>query len=181
VDRDLLDLVVARLDALAAGPDGGSAAAWRETWRLAVAGPGVAPPAGAAPPASATACAEAIDAALGRPSRRLVAYGTLRPGAPNHHLLAGLGTWQPAIVRGRLGDWHGYPILHAVPDGPELPVMLLTAAHLPGRMARLDAFEGPAYRRSWIVAELEEGGAPGLQGRPAVVAQCYVGARTGTG
>jgi gamma-glutamylcyclotransferase (GGCT)/AIG2-like uncharacterized protein YtfP len=175
VARERLDLIVARLDELTADPRGGSVAAWQDTWRLV----GADRPNGGeredrVAPATAPACAEAVDEALGRPSRRLVAYGTLRPGAPNHHLVAGLGTWEAATVRGRLGDWHGYPILRPAVDGPELPVMMLTAAGLPGRMAQLDTFEGPAYRRSWVVAEVGERG----RGRP-VVAQCYVDAVPG--
>jgi gamma-glutamylcyclotransferase (GGCT)/AIG2-like uncharacterized protein YtfP len=172
VDRRLLDDIVDRLDRLT-GPGAGTAdlSAWHELWRLVAAsrpGPGPVP----APP-SIAGTAAAVDEALGRPAHRLVAYGTLRPGEPNHGLLAGLGSWQPARVRGRLGRWEGYPVLVPAPaGGPTLDVMLLTSARLPAAMPGLDRFEGPAYRRSWVVAEL----GPPEAGGGAVVAQCYVDA-----
>jgi gamma-glutamylcyclotransferase (GGCT)/AIG2-like uncharacterized protein YtfP len=169
MDRPALDAVVARLDALSGVRGGAPLAAWQDAWRL-VGGDG-AP----SPPATVAACAEAIDKALARPGRRLVAYGTLRPGEPNHALVAGLGRWERAFVRGHLGDWQGYPILRPAPDGPEVAVMLLTSDRLPPRMADLDAFEGPAYRRAWVVAELDGSGGPGA--RSAVAACCYVDAR----
>ena len=171
MDRQRLDDVVALLNGLDIEPDDhdGPAplGAWQELWRLAVGGEGP-------PPASAAACGDAIDASLGRPGHRLVAYGTLRPGEVNHGLVAGLGTWQPAWVRGRLGEWNGYPLLRpARVGGRRLPVMLLTSPHLPTVLPELDAFEGPAYRRAWVVAEL----APTVgESADAVVARCYVDA-----
>jgi gamma-glutamylcyclotransferase (GGCT)/AIG2-like uncharacterized protein YtfP len=171
VDRRLLDDIVARLDRLT-GPGAGSAAlpAWHELWRLVTASrPGPAP---APAPTSIAGTAAAVDEALGRPAHRLVAYGTLRPGEPNHRLLAGLGSWQPARVHGRLRRWEGYPVLAPAPaGGPALDVMLLTSDRLPAAMPGLDRFEGPAYRRSWVVAEI----GPAADG-DAVVAQCYVDA-----
>jgi gamma-glutamylcyclotransferase (GGCT)/AIG2-like uncharacterized protein YtfP len=170
VDRRLLDDIVARLDRLT-GPGAGTPelSAWHELWRLVTAPrPGTVPA-----PASIAGTAAAVDEALGRPAHRLVAYGTLRPGESNDRLLAGLGSWQPARVRGRLGRWEGYPVLVPAPaGGPALDVMLLTSTRLPAAMPGLDRFEGPAYRRSWVVAEL---GPPEIDGG-AVVAQCYVDA-----
>lgn len=104
---------------------------------------------------------EVLDAglvlALGDPDRRLVAYGTLRPGEVNADVLAdATGSWTAATVRGAIGDWHGYPILRPGADAPALDVMVLTSDDLPRLWPRLDRFEGPAYRREWIVYDVGE-------------------------
>lgn len=103
---------------------------------------------------------------FGDPASRLVVYGTLRPGGPNHHLVADLGTWEPATLQGTLGSWSGYPTFQPGPAG-RVPADLLTDPQLPQHHARLDAFEGAAYRRELVVVQAETG---------AVVAQCYVDA-----
>lgn len=99
---------------------------------------------------------DAIAVALDEPDRRLVAYGTLRPGETNEHVLvAARGTWSPATVAGELGTWHGYPMLRPGGAGDLIAVMVLESADLPGLWPRLDRFEGPAYRREWIVYECD--------------------------
>jgi gamma-glutamylcyclotransferase (GGCT)/AIG2-like uncharacterized protein YtfP len=93
--------------------------------------------------------------ALGDPDHRLVAYGTLRPGEVNEAVLAGApGTWTAATVRGVVGDWHGYPILRPDPEAVPVAVMVLTSDDLPRLWPRLDRFEGPAYRREWVVYDV---------------------------
>jgi gamma-glutamylcyclotransferase (GGCT)/AIG2-like uncharacterized protein YtfP len=167
MDRRALDEVVARLDELTADPAGGMLVGWQALGRIVTDDPAVGPP------VTVADCTDAVDRILGRPGDRLVAYGTLRPGEPNHHLLAGLGTWQAARVRGRLGGWNGYPVLTPAPaGGPELGVMLLTSPRLTDVLPGLDDFEGPAYRRSWVVAEI---GTPHGAQRGALVARCYIG------
>jgi gamma-glutamylcyclotransferase (GGCT)/AIG2-like uncharacterized protein YtfP len=164
VDRRQLDDVAAQLDRLTGDPGGGPLVEWQDLWRSVTDDPGESP-------TSVAACAQGVERALGRPGHRFVAYGTLRPGEVNHHLLAGLGSWQSARVRGRLGDWNGYPVLRpARADGPALAVMLLTSSRLPDVLPGLDRFEGPAYRRSWVVAEPDP---PTIAGE-AVIARCYV-------
>jgi gamma-glutamylcyclotransferase (GGCT)/AIG2-like uncharacterized protein YtfP len=116
------------------------------------------------------AAAAAVEALLGHPGHRLATYGTLRPGEVNHRLLAGLGSWRAGWVRGTLGDWCGYPILE--PGTDRVPVMVLNSARLRDRLAALDEFEGPAYRRAWVVVEHD----PALAGDELVVAQCYLAA-----
>lgn len=80
-------------------------------------------------------------------------YGTLGPGRPNHHQLAELsGTWSKGTVRGRLveegwGAALGYPALILDEDGEEIGVDPFHSDALPLHWARLDAFEGPGYRR----------------------------------
>jgi gamma-glutamylcyclotransferase (GGCT)/AIG2-like uncharacterized protein YtfP len=103
-----------------------------------------------------------VAARLGDPDRRLVAYGTLRPGAPNEHVLADCpGSWTSATVTGALGAWHGYPILRPDPAGAPIDVLVLESTELPRSWPRLDRFEGPAYRREWIVYEHADGFAVG--------------------
>ena len=81
----------------------------------------------------------------------LVVYGSLAPGESNHAQLAGLeGEWSRGWVHGRLlpdPPVEGYPFLRWSPGGEPVPAWLLTSPGLAERWARLDAFEGPAYRR----------------------------------
>ena len=87
------------------------------------------------------------------PDTRLITYGTLSPGRANHHELSGLrGRWRQGTVRGRLfaagwGAALGYPGLVLDPQGPVVEVHLLESPDLPDHWPRLDAFEGPGYRR----------------------------------
>jgi gamma-glutamylcyclotransferase (GGCT)/AIG2-like uncharacterized protein YtfP len=84
---------------------------------------------------------------------RLVAYGTLAPGRPNHHQLDGLGgRWLEGRVSGTLVDagWgaaFGYPALVLDPAGPAVEVQVFESADLPAHWPRLDEFEGPGYQR----------------------------------
>ena len=93
----------------------------------------------------APAAAEALN--------RLVTYGTLAPGRPNHHQLGGLdGRWFTGQVYGRLleGGWGvslGYPALILDPDGPAISVHVFESRDLPDHWTRLDDFEGPGYQR----------------------------------
>jgi gamma-glutamylcyclotransferase (GGCT)/AIG2-like uncharacterized protein YtfP len=88
-----------------------------------------------------------------RPLHRLARYGTLSPGRPNHHQLDDLeGRWFVGHVNGMLLDagWGaglGYPALVLDPDGSEISVDVFESVDLPAHWARLDAFEGPGYRR----------------------------------
>ncbi len=94
---------------------------------------------------------------------RLAVYGSLRPGRENHHHVADIsGTWTAGIVRGDLhptgwGMTLGYPALKWRADGAEVPVQVLESVELPLHWARLDAFEGAAYRRLVVPVELPDG------------------------
>ncbi|MEM9565938.1 MAG: gamma-glutamylcyclotransferase [Actinomycetota bacterium] len=96
-------------------------------------------------------------------SARLAVYGTLGPGGPNHHVLADLGgRWFPGTVRGHLraegwGSDLGYPGIELDPDGPEVAVEVLESAALPEHWDRLDAFEGPGYRRVDVAVATRDG------------------------
>lgn len=88
---------------------------------------------------------------------RLATYGTLAPGRQNHHQVAALrGRWLTGHVRGTLveegwGAALGFPALVLAPDGTsgdDVAVHVLESADLPAHWDRLDAFEGPGYRRA---------------------------------
>jgi gamma-glutamylcyclotransferase (GGCT)/AIG2-like uncharacterized protein YtfP len=84
---------------------------------------------------------------------RLVTYGSLAPGRPNHHHVAELqGRWYPGEVSGRLveagwGASLGYPALVLDPDAPAIDAQVLESEDLPEHWSRLDEFEGPGYQR----------------------------------
>lgn len=96
---------------------------------------------------------------------RLFVYGSLQPGGPNEHVLAGLdGDWQPAVLKGRLveagwGSGLGYPGAIIDDSDDEIRGHLLTSAGLAGMWSELDAFEGSEYQR--VVAPVTpQGGEP---------------------
>ena len=97
------------------------------------------------------------------PLCRLVTYGTLAPGRPNHHQLDGLeGRWLAGQVHGRLVDagWGaslGYPALILDPDGPPIDVHVFESGDLPGHWSRLDQFEGPGYQRTVTTVHMPAG------------------------
>ena len=94
---------------------------------------------------------------------RVFVYGSLQPGGSNEHVLAGVeGTWEPAVVRGRLvedgwGATLGYPALVLDASAGEVPGHVLTSSHLVGLWADLDAFEGSGYERVTASATLGSG------------------------
>lgn len=110
--------------------------------------------ANAADPA-AEAAARSLEREFGC-SQRLAVYGTLAPGEPNHHQLALCrGTWERGAVRGRRAV-RQFPVFTYDPAAPFVPVQWLTSAALPQHWARLEAFEGPDYRRILVPVFLGE-------------------------
>jgi len=97
------------------------------------------------------------------PSHRLAVYGTLAPGEANHGQVAGLrGEWQEGFVRGELvpegwGTTYGFPAFRWDPAGTPVGVQVLVSPDLPAHWPRLDAFEGPGYRRILVPVEDESG------------------------
>ncbi|MCA8954485.1 MAG: gamma-glutamylcyclotransferase [Planctomycetes bacterium] len=90
--------------------------------------------------------------------QRLAAYGTLRPGEPNHAWLAGLaGSWEPGVVHGRLDHRDGYPVLTPDKAGEPISVMVFTSLDLPGHWDRLDRLEGANYRRAPVRVTYPDG------------------------
>lgn len=97
---------------------------------------------------------------------RLAVYGTLAPGRPNHHQIAGLnGKWSDGSVRGRLveagwGASMGYPGIIVDESAQQTEVVLVRVfeSHdLPAHWHRLDSFEGPGYRRVPVKVETTDG------------------------
>lgn len=94
---------------------------------------------------------------------RLAVYGTLAPGESNHHELDGIrGRWVRGTVRGHRHDsgWGaalGFPALVLDDSGPEVAVQVLESDDLPAHWGRLDAFEGPGYRRVIVQVHTAEG------------------------
>ena len=88
-------------------------------------------------------------------SRRLIVYGSLAPGGPNHGLIADLGgEWRKGWVTGELlekgwGAAMGYPALRWCPEGGKIDAHLLVSDDLPHLWKRLDEFEGLEYKRIW--------------------------------
>jgi gamma-glutamylcyclotransferase (GGCT)/AIG2-like uncharacterized protein YtfP len=97
---------------------------------------------------------------------RLAAYGSLAPGRPNHAQLSDPpGRWLVGHVRGTLveGGWGatlGYPGLIVDPDGALIEVFVFESAEVRGHWVRLDAFEGPGYRRVVVDVSTAEGALP---------------------
>lgn len=90
---------------------------------------------------------------------RLAVYGTLVPDGANAHVLAGVeGEWSTGTVRGTRHDdgWHGYPGLVIEGTG-EVIVQVLEAPGLRDHLPRIDAFEGPGYRRVVTTVQLDDG------------------------
>lgn len=97
-------------------------------------------------------------------TERLFVYGTLAPGRPNEHVLAGVtGEWQPATVRGELrqegwGAAIGFAGIVLEERGPEVHGMLFSSEGLRDHWRRLDDFEGDGYERVLSTVTLQDGG-----------------------
>ena len=97
-----------------------------------------------------------FDLILDRPTRKLVVYGTLAPGQPNHHVIADIvGSWVDCVVRGSVRAKHGLPVFAWNTSGPEIQAQLFVSGDLPQSWSRIDAFEGSAYRRHLIPTKHE--------------------------
>ncbi len=94
---------------------------------------------------------------------RLFVYGTLGPGRPNEHVLAGLGgSWLEATITGTLqqkgwGAEMGYPGIVLDREGDTVEGFLFTSENLAGNWLKLDEFEGEAYERVLTKARLNDG------------------------
>jgi gamma-glutamylcyclotransferase (GGCT)/AIG2-like uncharacterized protein YtfP len=96
-----------------------------------------------------------VEIDLTRLEERLIVYGTLMPGGQYHYLLADLAAaWEKCIIRGRLGTYQGYPSFKWNPAGEPHSAWLVTSAGLPAKFRELDDFEGDAYIRRLIPAEV---------------------------
>lgn len=104
-----------------------------------------------------------LEAILDWPCTRLIIYGTLAPGRPNHYLLSDVGgTWSKVEIEGDFfaegwGAAAGYPGLIARRGGPKVTAHLLESDDLPAYWPKLDEFEGPGYRRALAPARTSDG------------------------
>lgn len=89
-----------------------------------------------------------VDIILDHPSHKLCAYGTLRPGQPNHHVIGVADeSWAPVtLLNGEVEDEDGLPVLVPL-QGMSAPAELLATPELPALWQRLDEFEEPRYQR----------------------------------
>jgi gamma-glutamylcyclotransferase (GGCT)/AIG2-like uncharacterized protein YtfP len=119
-----------------------------------------------------------------RISQTLAVYGTLRPGEPNHHVVAPLGgEWADGVIEGDLypvgwGATLGYPAFRPRAGGAAVAVKVLTTPALAAAWADLDRFEGAEYRRI-LVPVFSPGGAE--ERRLYTVANLYAAAEAGPG
>lgn len=94
---------------------------------------------------------------------RLFVYGSLAPGRPNAHVLAGIpGTWQPACVNGTLreegwGAAMGFPGLVLDANAEAIHGQVFSSQLLSRHWSRVDAFEGEGYQRVTTKAKLDDG------------------------
>lgn len=94
---------------------------------------------------------------------RLFIYGSLAPGRPNEHVLADVpGSWEAASVLGTLreegwGAAMGFPGLDLDEQGKTIEGLVFSSDQLADHWARLDAFEGDAYRRIPAAVRLASG------------------------
>ncbi len=93
---------------------------------------------------------------------KLFVYGTLGPGGPNEHILAGVGgSWLQATVTGTLqqkgwGAEMGYPGIVLSKEGDEVEGFLFTSENLTSNWLELDEFEGEAYERVLTKVKLSD-------------------------
>lgn len=95
-------------------------------------------------------------------TQRLFVYGTLAPGKPNEHVLAGLdGSWEEGSVRGQLipegwGAAQGYPGIILQDEGAQVRGLLFSSSELENHWGMLDEFEGQGYRRVLVPVALND-------------------------
>jgi gamma-glutamylcyclotransferase (GGCT)/AIG2-like uncharacterized protein YtfP len=94
---------------------------------------------------------ELLDEILDRPSTRLIAYGTLRPGQQNHGVITVTGTWRPVTVQGVLTEQRGLPAFALDLGGQVVEADLFESERIGEIWPALDAFEGRQYARRLCV------------------------------
>lgn len=103
-----------------------------------------------------------LDMLLGQPSNKLISYGTLSPGQPNHSLISDLrGDWTECAIQGAMNQKDGLSRFSWNPAGPEQTASLFTSDDLPNNWSRIDRFEGKEYQRQLVPAKTQAGIAVG--------------------
>ena len=113
-----------------------------------------------------SALEKTIDAEID-PAKVFAIYGSLGPGGPNHHLVAGIvGTWMRdykvtgTLVQEGWGAALGFPGLSWSPEGDSHDVQVLVSNELPNHWHWLDQLEGKGYNR--VLVPLHKSGAPDI-------------------
>lgn len=85
------------------------------------------------------------------PSRRLVSYGTLKPGKVNHGLLEDVkGEWHEVLIQGTITEEHGLEYFSWSTAAERIQAQMLVSPHPIQCFPELDQFEGREYERIWI-------------------------------
>jgi gamma-glutamylcyclotransferase (GGCT)/AIG2-like uncharacterized protein YtfP len=104
-----------------------------------------------------------------KPDNKLIVYGTLAPGMPNHYMIADLkGNWKKCSVNAAIKEIDGLQVLSWDISKPEIGAQLFISTFLPSRWGILDQYEGSLYKRRLAPASTEEG---------ALIANVYLNAR----
>ena len=99
-----------------------------------------------------------VNLLLDRPDERLVIYGTLAPGKPNHNVIEDLsGVYCDCSVHGRISEVDGLPYFTWAPSEARLAAQLFSSRQLPDKWDDLDRFEGDGYKRRLIPATVGDG------------------------
>jgi len=99
-----------------------------------------------------------FDMLLDQPCKKLISYGTLAPGQPNHSLVSDLkGEWDECVIRGALNQDQGLSQFSWDPAGSEQNASLFTSGDLPTNWHRIDKFEGARYRRRLVPTKTRTG------------------------
>ncbi len=110
-----------------------------------------------------------FDLLLDWPSTKLVTYGTLAPGKPNHGPIQEIpGAWERCTVQGYVSFLEGLPMFSWNPTGPDVDAQIFLSQHLPGLWRQIDDFEGMAYKRRLITVSTPTG---------VAVANIYLGSK----
>lgn len=99
-----------------------------------------------------------VNLLLDKPDERLVIYGTLAPGKPNHYVIEDLrGDYCDCSVHGRISEADGLPYFTWAPSADSLDAQLFSCRQLPEMWNELDRFEGEGYKRRLIPATTDDG------------------------
>ncbi len=94
---------------------------------------------------------------LDRPDYKLVVYGTLAPGEPNHFILEPpSGKWKDCQINGKIETQDDFPFFKWSPSSPKIQVKLFKSESLPKKWQELDQFEGSHYRRHMVPVFVED-------------------------
>ena len=108
-----------------------------------------------------------FDMLLCQPSKKLISYGTLAPGEPNHSLVSDLkGEWEDCVIQGDLSQNKDLPQFTWNLAGSEHNASLFTSEDLPANWCRIDKFEGAKYKRRLVPTTTRAGN--------SVIAYAYV-------